>query len=92
MKHSKIAAVVFSLGLMLSCISVAHAEDGVTGSEILLGQSCALEGPAQALGIGMKTGMEVYFAQNPKWEIAPLNCSRWMTVMSRSRPLITPRS
>lgn len=41
----------------------ALAEDGVGSSEILLGQSCALTGPAQALGNGMQAGMNAYFAK-----------------------------
>ena len=36
-------------------------EQGVSDSEILLGQSCALKGPAQALGTGMKEGLTAYF-------------------------------
>ncbi|MBW2647059.1 MAG: ABC transporter substrate-binding protein [Deltaproteobacteria bacterium] len=39
----------------------AGAEEGVTGTKIILGQSAAFDGPAQALGKGMKTGMQVYF-------------------------------
>jgi branched-chain amino acid transport system substrate-binding protein len=39
----------------------AGAEEGVTGTKIVLGQSAAFDGPAQALGNGMKTGMQAYF-------------------------------
>lgn len=39
----------------------AFAEDGVTETEILLGQSCALTGPAAALGLELKAGAEAYF-------------------------------
>lgn len=39
----------------------ALAQEGVTDNEILLGQSCALTGPAQALGNGMRAGMTAYF-------------------------------
>ncbi|MHC4872680.1 MAG: ABC transporter substrate-binding protein [Planctomycetota bacterium] len=42
---------------------VLSAEDGVTGSEIKLGQSCALEGPASALGTGMKAGLLAAFGE-----------------------------
>ncbi|MCP3940287.1 MAG: ABC transporter substrate-binding protein [Desulfobacteraceae bacterium] len=38
-----------------------HAEDGITDNEIILGQSCALTGPARALGIGMRAGLTAYF-------------------------------
>ncbi len=37
------------------------AENGVTDSSVLLGQSCALKGPAAALGTGMQSGLEVAF-------------------------------
>jgi branched-chain amino acid transport system substrate-binding protein len=39
------------------------AEDGVTPEEILLGQSCALTGPAGDLGTKMRTGLEAYFSK-----------------------------
>ena len=39
------------------------AGQGVSDNEILLGQSCALRGPASSLGTGMRTGLEVYFAR-----------------------------
>lgn len=38
-------------------------EVGVTGNSIKLGQSCALTGPAKALGEGMKTGLNCYFSK-----------------------------
>lgn len=37
------------------------ADPGVTDAQILLGQSCALKGPASGLGEGMKDGLNVYF-------------------------------
>ena len=45
----------------LCCIAIfsassASAEDGVTQSRIIIGQSCVLKGPAQALGQGMRDG------------------------------------
>ena len=50
----------------LCCIAIfsassASAEDGVTQSRIIIGQSCALKGPAQALGQGMRDGAMAYF-------------------------------
>jgi ABC-type branched-subunit amino acid transport system substrate-binding protein len=39
------------------------AQEGVTHDEILLGQSCALEGPSKELGIDMHTGLEACFAK-----------------------------
>jgi len=47
--------------VMLATGLSALAEDGVTEKEILLGQSCALDGPARALGQGMRTGLQAYF-------------------------------
>ncbi len=44
-------------------ISNANAENGVTDTEIILGQSCALSGPAQKLGKGMRTGLNASFAK-----------------------------
>ncbi len=36
---------------------------GVDDARVLFGQSCALEGPARALGRGMKAGLELAFAE-----------------------------
>ena len=41
----------------------AWCEDGISESEIVLGQSCALSGPAEALGTGMRAGLTAYFSQ-----------------------------
>ncbi len=49
-------------GLVLSNFS-ALAEDGVSADRILLGQVAALDGPASALGEGMKLGLEAAFAE-----------------------------
>ncbi len=48
--------------LLIGCFNVS-AEDGVTDSEIVLGQTCALSGPAQALGQGMRDGISAYFSK-----------------------------
>ena len=50
----------------LCCLAIffvpsAMAEDGVTENKIIIGQSCALKGPAQALGQGMRDGALAYF-------------------------------
>lgn len=42
-------------------LSDALAETGVSDGEIVLGMSNALEGPASALGTGLKSGAMVYF-------------------------------
>ena len=41
----------------------ARAEDGVTKDRIVFGQVAALEGPAQALGQGMREGLLAAFAE-----------------------------
>src|SRR6266516_351446 len=41
----------------------ALAEDGVTTDRIVFGQIAALEGPAQALGQGMRQGLLAAFAE-----------------------------
>jgi len=48
---------------MMGLVSAAFCQDGVKSDEILIGQSCALSGPAQALGRGVKAGMDAYFAK-----------------------------
>src|SRR3546814_14689032 len=49
----------------------AKAEVGVTNSTITFGQSAALEGPAAALGTGMRAGILAAFAEaNSKGGIA----------------------
>jgi branched-chain amino acid transport system substrate-binding protein len=52
--------------ISLCCIVIfsadsAKTEDGVTQNRIIIGQSCALKGPAQALGQGMRDGALAYF-------------------------------
>ncbi len=57
----KFFAVALTMALMLG--GNAWAENGVSDKEILLGQSCALTGPAQALGTGMKAGLQAAFTK-----------------------------
>lgn len=38
-----------------------HAEDGVSADSITFGQAAVLQGPASALGLGMKAGLEAAF-------------------------------
>lgn len=49
--------------LLLSASLTAHAETGITDTTVLLGQSAALSGPAQELGIEMQLGAKLYFDQ-----------------------------
>lgn len=41
----------------------AQAEDGVSPNKIIFGQSAAFEGPAQALGLGMREGLHAAFKE-----------------------------
>ena len=41
----------------------ARAETGVTDSEIIVGQTAALSGPSEALGQGVKLGLEIAFKE-----------------------------
>lgn len=59
--HWLCAGLVASITL-LACGAQA-AETGVTSDTITLGQSCALTGPAQELGIEMRLGAQTYFNQ-----------------------------
>lgn len=43
--------------------TAAQAEEGVTGDKIVFGQSAAFEGPASALGLGMRTGLMAAFQE-----------------------------
>jgi branched-chain amino acid transport system substrate-binding protein len=52
----------FSLVLAMSMLAVpARAENGVSADKIVLGQSAALDGPAAALGQGMREGLLAAF-------------------------------
>ncbi len=51
------SAALFAAGIP------ASAEDGVFSDRIVFGQATALEGPASALGQGMKLGLEAAFAE-----------------------------
>jgi ABC-type branched-subunit amino acid transport system substrate-binding protein len=59
--NSKQIRLAFAL-VSLIVVSDASAEDGVTNSKIVFGQVAALEGPAQALGRGMRQGILAAFA------------------------------
>ncbi len=55
---------IFVIPLFVIAIyGVVFAENGITENEILLGQSCALTGPAEALGIGMRGGLNACFSK-----------------------------
>jgi ABC-type branched-subunit amino acid transport system substrate-binding protein len=47
----------------LATTSIGLAEDGVSADKIVFGQAAALTGPASALGLGMKVGLEAAFGE-----------------------------
>ena len=54
------AAVALSATIIAG---TAFAEDGVSADTIVFGQAAVLEGPASALGLGMKIGLDAAFAE-----------------------------
>ena len=56
----RLLLVSFFFLIFLTIID-SWAEDGVTQSRIIIGQSCVLKGSAQALGQGMRDGALAYF-------------------------------
>jgi branched-chain amino acid transport system substrate-binding protein len=55
-----VAVLCAVLGL---CVCVAKAEDGVLSDRIVFGQPAALDGPASALGRGMRDGILAAFSE-----------------------------
>ncbi len=50
----------------LLVVTLARAEDGVTADTIVFGQEAVFEGPAAALGIGMRAGIQAAFEEANK--------------------------
>lgn len=59
--HDRMLIAVVALVLTFLPSAGAHAENGVTATEVVIGMCNALTGPASALGTGMKKGSTVYF-------------------------------
>jgi branched-chain amino acid transport system substrate-binding protein len=56
-----------ALGAIILAAGAAHAADpGVAADKIVLGQAAAFEGPASALGLGMREGLTAAFAEANK--------------------------
>lgn len=71
MSSSWIRPVAAAAVVAVAFAGTAYAEDGVTADTIVFGQAAALNGPASALGQGMKAGIEAAFAEvNAKGGIA----------------------
>jgi ABC-type branched-subunit amino acid transport system substrate-binding protein len=54
---------IFGAAFVCSLSAYVHAEDGVSKDSILFGQVAALNGPAQALGQGMREGILAAFEE-----------------------------
>ena len=64
-KH--LIGAVFGLGVATLALALpAAAENGVTADKIVFGQAAALDGPAGALGQGMRDGLLAAFAEANK--------------------------
>jgi branched-chain amino acid transport system substrate-binding protein len=63
MRASPLKAIPVALAILVATGISAFAEDGVSADKIVFGQATALEGPASALGQGMKMGLEAAFAE-----------------------------
>ena len=68
MRHGNRTALAVAAGLLATITAgVAIAEDGVTADTIVFGQAAVFEGPASALGLGMRAGIQAAFdEQNAK--------------------------
>jgi branched-chain amino acid transport system substrate-binding protein len=58
--------ILSALAVALTTAGVALADPGVTADKILFGQDAALDGPASALGQGMRDGINAAFAEANK--------------------------
>lgn len=61
-KNGMVASIA-ALGFCLAVAGSANAEDGVSANEIVFGQTAALDGPAAALGSGMREGILAAFEE-----------------------------
>jgi branched-chain amino acid transport system substrate-binding protein len=64
--HAVFTALLASSSLILTSLMAAGAEDGVTTERIVFGQATVLEGPASALGQGMRAGIRAAFEEANK--------------------------
>lgn len=62
----KRGAGVIAAAVVVAASFAAHAENGVTADKIIFGQAAVLDGPAAALGQGMREGILAAFAEANK--------------------------
>ncbi len=65
-KRLKRSFVGVAAGVLIVAAFSAHAENGISAEKIVLGQAAALDGPAAALGQGMREGLLAAFAEANK--------------------------
>src|SRR5258708_19553682 len=58
--------ITATIAASLLATTLARAEDGVTADTIVFGQAAVFEGPAAALGIGMRAGLQAAFEEANK--------------------------
>lgn len=63
MRASSFKALPVVFAVLAATGVSASAENGVTADKVVFGQATALEGPASALGQGMKAGLDAAFAE-----------------------------
>ena len=61
MRRYGVAAALAAGAIVIASFGPAAAEDGVSADSILFGQAAVLEGPASALGQGMRAGIQAAF-------------------------------
>ena len=58
--------ITVTIAASLLAATFARAEDGVTADTIVFGQAAVFEGPAAALGLGMRAGIQAAFEEANK--------------------------
>ena len=66
MRMIPLQALSVAFAALMAAATPALAEDGVSADKIIFGQAAALDGPASALGQGMKLGLDAAFAEANK--------------------------
>src|SRR5215813_6348681 len=63
LSRSTVAALAAACAFAALSIGPAAAEDGVSSDAVMFGQAAPLEGPASALGLGMRAGIVAAFEE-----------------------------